>query len=418
MPDFDVIIVGGRVAGSTLAARLIHRRVLLLERATFPSVPAASSPVIYAPAMSLLDEIGADEAAYAHNTPRLRRWVIEAEDAFTVHQTVPPMRTRDYAYAVDRARFDHALWKIAAARPNVTAKTGVAVTDLLWQGRRVVGVRCGDETYTAPLVVGADGRFSLVARKVGASAHHEHTRQPTSVYYAYWRDVAPYDDGTSVMQLHSNGGDYGFLLMDSADDTTVVVIEGRTDKLNPGAGNATAFYETMLRGHPGVWRRLTDAERVTPVLGMRKVGNFYRDGGGPGWALVGDALHQKDPLDGQGIFDALLMARLLANTLNEGGSMQDYERAVMFHTQPMYEATLRRVAREIYTRYPQWFMRTLARYVYEDETYRERWARLFVRDIPPEEWYSYGVVMLAVLRGLHRDTQKAAKRVKVRLESP
>ena len=49
MNDYDVIVVGGRPAGATLAARLGRQglRVLLLERATFPSAPAASCPVIY-----------------------------------------------------------------------------------------------------------------------------------------------------------------------------------------------------------------------------------------------------------------------------------------------------------------------------------------------------------------------------------
>ena len=48
---------------------------------------------------------------------------------------------------------------------------------------------------------------------------------------------------------------------------------------------------------------------------MRNIGNLYREAGGPGWALVGDALHQKDPLDGQGIYDAVLTAKLLAQAL-------------------------------------------------------------------------------------------------------
>ena len=65
--NYDVIIVGGRPAGATLAARLGRQglRVLLLERATFPSAPAASCPVIYPATMRLLDEIGADEREYA-----------------------------------------------------------------------------------------------------------------------------------------------------------------------------------------------------------------------------------------------------------------------------------------------------------------------------------------------------------------
>jgi flavin-dependent dehydrogenase len=81
---FDVIIVGGRPAGATLAARLGQHglHVLLLERSPFPSTPAVSSPAIYSSTMALLDEIGADEAAYAQNTPRFRRWVTEVRKIF------------------------------------------------------------------------------------------------------------------------------------------------------------------------------------------------------------------------------------------------------------------------------------------------------------------------------------------------
>ena len=45
---YDVIIVGGRPAGSSLAARLGQQglRTLLVERASCPSLPAASSPII------------------------------------------------------------------------------------------------------------------------------------------------------------------------------------------------------------------------------------------------------------------------------------------------------------------------------------------------------------------------------------
>src|SRR3954447_18397958 len=96
--DFDVIIVGGRPAGATLAARLgqAGQRVLLLERATFPSVPAASCPVIYAGTMALLDEIGADEADYAQGTPRLRRWVTEVRDDYRTFNLIPAQQGRDY----------------------------------------------------------------------------------------------------------------------------------------------------------------------------------------------------------------------------------------------------------------------------------------------------------------------------------
>ena len=88
---FDVIVVGGRPSGSTLAARLGQQglRVLIVDRGEFPSVPAASCPVIYSSTMRLLDEIGADEAEYARGTPRLQRWITEVRDDFHTFNRVP-----------------------------------------------------------------------------------------------------------------------------------------------------------------------------------------------------------------------------------------------------------------------------------------------------------------------------------------
>src|SRR4051794_19303756 len=167
---YDTIIVGGRPAGATLAARLGQAglRVLLLERATLPSAPAASCPAIYPATMRMLDEIGADEAAYARGTPRLRRMVSEVRDDFRISFPMPALFGRDYLYAIDRARFDAALWDTAARCPSVDARQGVAVIDVLRHGEQVIGIvgRLGggpEQRFTADCVVGADGRFSLIA---------------------------------------------------------------------------------------------------------------------------------------------------------------------------------------------------------------------------------------------------------------
>ncbi|MEL6272191.1 MAG: NAD(P)/FAD-dependent oxidoreductase, partial [Chloroflexota bacterium] len=415
---YDVIIVGGRVAGSTLATRLAphNLNVLLLERDTLPSLPAASSPIIYAPAMTLLDEIGADEYRYAANTPRITQWIVEARDAFRVAQPVPMVDGRDYAYAVDRARFDGALWEHSAAMPGVDARLQHAVTDLLWEGDRVCGVQAKNITtgemheFHAPIVVGADGRFGIVARKVNAATHSEHNDEPTTNYYAYWRDVSPVDANTATAYLFSTGGDYGFLVMDSADDSTLIAIEGRSDGINAGRGGAEQFYHDFVNRHPEICQRLQGAQRITPVRGMKRIGNLYRQAGGPGWALVGDAVHQKDPLDGQGIYDALFTAKALAQSIaaSHSGSLSwaeavtQYEQTVLAETLPMYHATLGRVHREIYTRRPQWFMKTMARWLYEDERYREHWATLFVRQTDPETWFTHGRTLLPMSRSLAR----------------
>jgi len=57
--DYDVIIIGGRIAGSVLASLLGDRghRVLVLDRATFPS-DTLSTHFFRAPALRAFNEIG------------------------------------------------------------------------------------------------------------------------------------------------------------------------------------------------------------------------------------------------------------------------------------------------------------------------------------------------------------------------
>src|SRR4051794_32326070 len=269
---YDTIIVGGRPAGATLAARLGQAglRVLLLERAMLPSTPAASCPAIYPATMHMLDEIGADEAAYARGTPRLHHMVSEIRDDFRVLIPMPALFGRDYLYAIDRARFDEALWHTAARCPSVDARQGFAVTDVLRTGEHVTGVvgrQTGgvEQRFTADCVVGADGRFSLIARKVGARSYDQRADLPTTIYYAYWRNVAPYDDRGPLIISYGSGRGYGYLLMDSADGMTCVAVEGRSDALELGDEKGAAPYMRLLRSHPRIWRRLANAEQIGEV---------------------------------------------------------------------------------------------------------------------------------------------------------
>ncbi len=404
-----------------MAARLGQQglRVLIVDRGEFPSVPAASCPAIYSSTMQLLDEIGADEAEYARGTPRLRRWITEVRDDFHTVNCVPEVHGRNYAYAIDRARFDDALWRHAQGFPGVTALDRFVVTDLLWTDGRVTGVtgrQAGgaEWRFTADVVVGADGRFSLVARKVGARTYDEHDAYPTSIYYAYWRNAAPFDDEGPAVHVFGPGAGYGFLLMESADTTTCVAIEGRTDLLDPGEGKPAAMYDRLVRQHPQIWRRLQEAEQVTSVRGMRKIGNLYREAGGPGWALAGDALHQKDPLDGQGIFDAVFTARALAQAIGAWKrgertweqAIAGYEDAVRAETYPMFQRTLERVRTEVYGKVSERAFKTYLRWILEDQEYKRRVGLMVVRGIDPRRWLPPRVILAAMLRGAAGDLKR------------
>ena len=230
---------------------------------------------------------------------------------------------------------------------------------------------------------------------------------PTTIYYAYWRNVAPYDDRGPLIMSYGSGRGYGYLLMDSADGMTCVAIEGRSDALELGDEKGAARYMQLLQAHPRIRRRLAQAEQIGEVRGMRDIGNLYRQAGGPGWALVGDALHQKDPLDGQGIYDAVFTARALSRAILEWKSgaatweqaIEAYAAAVRAETYPMYQVTLERVKRELYTPHPDWAYRSWLRWLAADPEYGRRISLLLARGVDPAGWLPPSVLLSALARG-------------------
>lgn len=415
--DYDVIIVGGRPAGSTLAARLGKQglNVLLLERGALPSLPAVSCPIIYSSTLTLLDEIGAPEAEYARDTPKIHRMFQVFGENVAGELPLPDAYGRDYAYAVDRSRFDATLWDNALRFPTVTGWQNFSVTDLLWDGDQVtgiVGLDAGkqEKRLTARLVVGADGRFSLVARKTGAETRDEHEAYPASIYYAYWKNVQPYDDGSATAVGYGGEPGLGYLLMDSAENTAAVAVEGQAALLANAPEGAEALYLDLLRRNPLVWKRLEGAEMVTTVRGMKNISNLYRQPGGAGWALVGDAYHQKDPLDGQGIFNAVFSAKALAiaiqkwnhGELNWSAALEWYDETVRIKTYATYKALLTRVQMSLYAD-PQtaWMTQNLTRWLVNDPDLKKLMGKFVTRQIPADVMtlMSPPVIAKAVLRG-------------------
>lgn len=419
-PDYDAIIVGGRVAGSTLAARLgrYGLRVLLLERGEFPSLPAVSCPIIYSPTMKLLDEIGADETAYARNTPKIHHMVTIA-DTYMSKVLIPAAHGRDYAYAVDRARFDSALWETALQYPTVEGRQNFAVTDVLVEDGQAVGImgkpKNGEtERITARLVIGADGRFGIVARKMQAEDRDKIETQPTSIYYAYWRDVVPLDEQGASAAAYDAPGRYGYLVMDSADGQTVVAVEGRSDEIDPAGTDIETFYTRLLRRNPKVWARLNAAERITTVRGMRNIGNCYRQPGGAGWALVGDAYFQKDPLDGQGIYDAVITSKILAqkirrwfkNELTWDEVLAKYDEESRIKTYGTYRMLQTRIRSTFYSDVP--LPEPLARWLAQDDQIKDLLGKTLTRQLPADlvALIGYPVALGAIARGGMKEIQQ------------
>jgi flavin-dependent dehydrogenase len=194
---------------------------------------------------------------------------------------------------------------------------------------RVIGVVVRDqlgETWTARagLVVGADGRTSLLARQVGAPTVVAGSHAAASVY-GYWpaADLDGYDwyygDGFSAGVIPTNDG---LACVFAAGPAGVLAARMRHSRPLDTARELLARLDCRLTD-------LTSSAPLGPVRFFRGLPARLRRPYGPGWALVGDAGWWKDPLSTYGITDAFRDAELLAGAV-VAGAASDHEMRIVF----------------------------------------------------------------------------------------
>jgi flavin-dependent dehydrogenase len=320
--EYDAIVVGARIAGSTLAMMLGDRgwRVLLLDRSTFPS-DTLSTHVAFQDTFAIWDDLGVMEDVEAIGAPhlmRMRRWA-----PASIEGRFLPVGRQDYAMCLRRIKLDEILVRHAGKRRTVDVQPASDVEQLIWEDGRVVGVTGrrtsgAREPFTAraKVVVGADGRISHLAKLVESEFYH--CVPPLNFcFYAYWRGVEPFGRPYGVLETYeSEPADATAIYVPTDDDLWLAVLFIAQDQFESFRRGHEANYLARWQADPMLAARLKHAERVSPVRGRGDFANFFRQSYGPGWALVGDAGSFKDAVVGQGFGDAARSCVILATALD------------------------------------------------------------------------------------------------------
>jgi 2-polyprenyl-6-methoxyphenol hydroxylase-like FAD-dependent oxidoreductase len=310
---WDVVVVGARVSGASTAMLLARAglRVLCVDRARRGSDTVSTHALMRAGVLQLA-RWGLLDPVIDAGTPAIRRITFHYGDE-PVRVPVRPSYGVDALYAPRRTVLDDLLVG-AAVRAGVTVRFGTPVTGLLRDGDRVTGVvtRGPDgqpREEHAGLVIGADGRASVVADAVEAPAQFT-GQEASGVLYGYWADLPVdgyewyYRPGVSAGAIPTNDG------------LTVIFVGGRPEtiaRLVRDHGPAEALRAAVDPGPLGPV--LAAGRRATGVRYVRGTPAHLRRAAGPGWALVGDAGYWKDPLSTHGMTAALRDAELLSRAV-------------------------------------------------------------------------------------------------------
>ena len=318
---YDAIVVGARVAGAPTAMLLARRglRVLLLDRARFPS-DTVSSHQVQVPATAALRRWGLLDAVLSDERSATRRVSLDVGDV-VVSGTWPVVEGEGRLVSPRRTRLDQLLIT-AAMDAGAEVESGFTVERVLVEDGRAAGVsgrlgRGPRDTLRADLVVGADGKRSLVARQVSAPVVS--TRPNATVaMYSYWTGLP-----VSRAELYHREG-CAAAVFPTDDGATVVYLAVPTASFARLRREPEAFMLETLDRCGDVGDRLREAQRVERIRVTPDVPDVVRRAAGPGWALVGDAGLVMDPVTAQGISNAFQSAEWL--TAAVGRAMEEGRR--------------------------------------------------------------------------------------------
>lgn len=337
--DFDVVVIGGGPAGSSISTLLAKKgwKVALLEKEKFPRYHIGESLVTGI--MPILEELDVlkkiEEKGFTKkygitfvwgNTNK--PWHVRFDEAMPSNGSGYP-----FAYEVDRSEFDEILLNHAKEN-GVEVLENHTVVEPIFIDNRCQGVKYKNsdgelkELY-AKYIVDASGQNALIGHKKKLLDYDEKLKNIAA--WTYYKDAKRYDgekSGNIIIENTGRGWMWFIPLKNNITSVGWVVPKSLTTK----ASIEDQFYKKVSESAE-INKMLTESSVISELKTTRDWSYKAKQFSGPGYMLVGDAAGFVDPLFSTGVFLAMNGARhgakildaILRNDSSEDELLSEYE---------------------------------------------------------------------------------------------
>lgn len=315
MDTYDIITVGGGVAGSVLAKVMAERgfRVLIIEReAQFRD--RVRGEFIFPWGVAEAKELGVYDALIQAGAHQPTYWMDYAGP--------DPLKARDFAVDTPQklrgVSIYHPLMQeallAAAASAGAEVERGALVRQVEpgREPRVLLEGRNGQRTVTARIVAGADGRASRVRTWGGFASH---AAPPGNMFAGVLIENVPASAERSICMVNPFASRMVLYLPQTANAGRAYLASRPENSVRlSGPAHFDTFLEECSRS--GLPEGLLDgARQVGPLATFDGADSWVEHPYGNGVVLVGDAAATSDPTWGQGLSLGLRDVRVLRDAL-------------------------------------------------------------------------------------------------------
>jgi flavin-dependent dehydrogenase len=332
---YDIAIIGGGPAGSTIASLLKKYdpalRVLILEKAKFPREHVGESQL---PGIShILDEMGVWDKVEAAGFPiklgASYTWGKKQEvwdfDFYPVEHFVDEPRParfegqrRHTAFQVDREIYDEILLRHAGSL-GVEVREETMVREVLRENDRVLGLRLDSgETVTARWYVDASGHAGILRRAMGVESVVPESLKNIAIWQ-YWNNAEwAVRIGVGGTRVSVRSLPYGWIWFIPLGPTRSSVGLICPSSYYQQRGLSTEeLYKTAIADQPQISGLMAQATPDTGVLSTKNWSQLADRLVGENWLLCGESAGFADPILAAGMTLAHGSAREAAYMLLE-----------------------------------------------------------------------------------------------------